>query len=181
MTLRFATAREVFDAMPTVADDMVSGPSDESPATFVRTLAASETPEDAIAFLSYVLGRREAVWWSCQCVRALNDIAAGHEDEALRAAEAWVRSPGEDKRRAALALGLSGDKALASSWLVLAAGWSGGNLTEGPTPVPTRPHLTPRAARGAILVALARKSSAQRAASLNLCVDAGLRLVGGMA
>lgn len=175
--LRFTTAREVSEALPTLADDMRSATTDEAPPVFVRRLAASPTPEDGLTFTAYALGRREAVWWACQCVRALS-AAQAVEDPLLQAAEGWVRDPTEENRRQALAQGLAGDKAAATAWLALAAGWSGGSMSPNlDAPVPCLPFLTARSARTAVLVSLARVPAPERAARLKICIDAGLALM----
>ncbi len=58
--LRFFTAREVFEAFPGAAGDMAGTPRDdtETPLDFLARLLASPTPEDAVSFCAYLLGRR---------------------------------------------------------------------------------------------------------------------------
>ena len=97
--LRFTTARELFEAFPTARDDIGAEPTDEGPWAFLKTLLASPTPEDAIAFCAYLLPRREAVWWACQCVRVLAPPRDEAEQAALDTAETWVREPEESRRR----------------------------------------------------------------------------------
>lgn len=176
--LRFTTAREVFDAFPTAADDIKGSPTAESPPAFVRSLAASGTPEDAVTFCAYTLGRREAVWWACQCVRAIAQIASGTGDATLKAAEDWVRDPDEGRRVAALQLGMAADRRAPFPWLALAAAWSGGNISplEGNS-LPAGPHMTARATRIAILLALANVGARDRGPRLQVCVEGGLRLM----
>ena len=70
-TLRFATARDVAEAFPTLVEDMLAEPGEREPLAFLRELADGETPEDAVSFCAYVLPRRDAVWWACRSVRAL--------------------------------------------------------------------------------------------------------------
>ncbi|MDR7040139.1 MULTISPECIES: DUF6931 family protein [Methylobacterium] len=175
--LRFSTAQEVFDALPTLRDDMEAAPTSEPPHTYLRALGTSETPEDGVAFCAYVLGRREAVWWACQCVRLL---IPGPEtsDAALQAAEAWVHEPEEERRLAALTLGAEADRRLPTTWLALAAGWSGGNIARpGQAAVLAAPHYTAKAVRVAILSALARVTARERADRLRRCLEGGLRLM----
>ncbi len=175
--LRFATAREVFEAFPTARDDIQAAPDDEAPLAFARRLSESPTPEDAISFCAYLLPRREAVWWACQCLRRLLPHPGSEEEAALSAAEAWVREPEEGRRRAALALGMQGDRRSAATWAVLAAAWSGGSMTDGGHPVPAPPHLTAKAARAAVLTALARVGARERASRLKACLEGGLQLL----
>jgi hypothetical protein len=175
---RFTTARDVFDAFPAAHDDIEAEPTDDPPLVFLRGLVASPTPENGVTFCAYLLPRREAVWWACQCVRALNAIRGEAEEAALEAAEAWVREPEEGLRRAALELGGSGDQSAPSTWLAYAAAWSGGSMTTGDPPVPAPPHLTAKAVRAAVLMALARVPVKQRRESLGACLKEGMRLAG---
>jgi hypothetical protein len=178
--VRFATAREVFEAFPSAREEIRSDPSEDPPLAYLKSLVETTTPEDAVAFCAYVLPRREAVWWACQCVRALIPSPGAEETACLSAAETWVRDPEEHHRRAALQTGLQGDRSAAATWAALAAGWSGGSMIEsgqGPV-VPAPPELTAKSARIAVLTALARISAKERAARLRLCVDSGARLAG---
>src|SRR5579864_6955197 len=97
--IRFTTARNVFEAFPDLRP-MAPPPADESPPLdYARRLLASPRPAEAIAFLAFLLPRREAVWWARQCVVAL--LGPSADDAALRAADAWVREPEEQNRLAA--------------------------------------------------------------------------------
>jgi hypothetical protein len=176
---RFTTARDVFEAFPSVRDDIEVEPSDEAPLVFLKALAQSGTPENAVAFCAYLLPRREAVWWACQCVRALNASRGEAEDAALQAAEAWVQEPEEDARRLALQLGSDGNQGAPATWLAYAAAWSGGSMRTEEPPVPAPPYLTAKAVRAAVLMALARVPVTQRRASLSTCLNEGMRLASG--
>jgi hypothetical protein len=147
---------------------------------FLRGLLKSDTPEDAVAFCAYLLPRREAVWWACQCVRSLMAARSPAEEEALAAAESWVREPEEGRRRTALDLGSNGDRSAPTTWAALAAAWSGGSMTPpDQPPAPCPPHLTAKAVRAAVLTSLARVPVRERAERLNACLEEGIRLAGG--
>lgn len=175
---RFSSARDIFAAFPDAERHIGTPPGEESPLAFLERLRRGGTPEDAVSLLAYALGRREAVWWAAQSVRLLARIAPGQEDAPLQAAEAWVREPDDLRRREALRLGMAGNHRLASPWVALAAGWSGGNV--GPSMqavVAATPEMTPKAVRTAILVALATVSARDRAARLQACIDLGRPLM----
>jgi hypothetical protein len=178
--VRFATAREVFEAFPAAREEIQSAPSEAPPLAYLKSLVETATPEDAVAFCAYVLPRREAVWWACQCIRALVPSPGAEEKACLSAAEIWVRDPEEHHRRSALQIGLQGDRRLAATWAALAAGWSGGSMIESAqgVVVSAPPELTAKAARIAVLTALARIGASERAARLRVCVDSGARLAG---
>lgn len=175
--LRFATAQEIFDAFPAARDDIEASPTEEDPLAFLETLVASPTPEDAVGFCAYLLPRREAVWWACQCLRALDPTPPAEEAAAVQAAETWVREPEEHRRRAALQIGLEGDRRAPATWAALAAAWSGGSLYLDGSTTPSPPHMTAKSARAAVLTALARVGAKQRPARLRACVDFALGLV----
>jgi hypothetical protein len=175
MTLRFAVASAVFEAFPTAHKDIAAKPTSQPPLDFLRSLASGSTPDDALAFCAYLLPRREAVWWGCQCVRDLLGQTTADDEAALQAAEAWVYEPDEERRRAALAIGGSADRGAASTWVARAAAWSGGSLIvseHGGAPAP--PQLTAQAVRIAILVALAGKPN--RVAEIARCVERGVQI-----
>jgi hypothetical protein len=177
--LRFQSADAVYQAFPTLGETVAAEPSAVPPLEFLQALAAGGTPEDAIAFAAYMLPRREAVWWTTQCVRAIAPPASDTEDKAIKIAEAWVREPEEHRRRAALDQGLRGDKELPGTWAALAAAWSGGPMLVGEVIGPNAPpHLTAVASRNAILIALARSPPAERMQRLKLCVDGATKLSG---
>lgn len=175
---RFVAARDVFEAFPGAAAIIGTAASDEPVASFLETLLAGPTPEDAVAFAAFALGRREAVWWAARSVRLFGRIAPGQEDAPLGVAEGWVRDPEDGRRREALRLGMAGDPRLATTWVALAAGWSGGNIAPGEQGyVPAGPEMTPKAARTAILVALAQVSARERGSSLAASIEAAAKLM----
>ena len=153
MRIRFHTAADVLTAFPTLADDMAARPDGTEPLAFVKRLAAGATPEDSVTFFAYLAPRREAVWWACRALDALGmDTAA----PALDAAKAWVRRPDEEERVAALRAADVADQEAAATWAAFGAGWSGGNIApDGPAPVAAVPHLTAKAVRAAVLIAIA--------------------------
>lgn len=175
---RFSSARDIFAAFPSAERDISAPPSDEPPLVFLERLRRGDTPEDAVSLLAYALGRREAVWWAAQSVRLMLGIGVGQEDAPLQAAESWVRDPDDLKRRDALRLGMGGNHRLATPWVALAAGWSGGNV--GPNNhavVPATPEMTPKAVRTGILVALATVTAHDRSSKLQSSVDLGIPLM----
>jgi hypothetical protein len=177
--LRFETAADVFSAFPMLAEEVVKAPEAEPPLQFLKALGEGETPEDAITFAAYMLPRREAVWWTVQCVRSLAPPRSDAEDRAIRIAEVWVREPEEHRRRAALDIGMKSDRNQPSTWVALSAAWSGGPMMAGDVQGPPHPaHLTPQASRMAILIALSRTASGSRKEAIRLCVEGATKLAG---
>jgi hypothetical protein len=87
--IRFTSALSVFEAFPDLSYVATRPGGDIDPLDHARALLRSSRPSDAIFFLSHLLPRRETVWWAIQCVRTF--VGESGADEALRAAEAWVR------------------------------------------------------------------------------------------
>ncbi|MGX1788723.1 DUF6931 family protein [Bosea sp. NPDC055332] len=173
--LRFSTALQVFEAFPTARQVIATAPTTEPPLTFLRRLVASGEHKDAIGFCAFLMPRRETVWWALQSVQRMQP-AGTLPDPALNAAEAWVRDPTDETRRAALALGESGHHASLGTWVALAAGYSGGSMVSTHA-VPCPPDLTAKTARIAVLTALGRVPEPERDATLRNCIEACIRLV----
>jgi hypothetical protein len=175
--LRFNTAQQVFDEFPRVTAEIDLRPTEEPPLDFALKLLARAHRFDAIVFTACLLPRREGVWWGCQCVRALSGDKA---DDALLAAEAWVRKPEEEQRRAALEIAASGDRGVATTWLAWAAGHSGGSLTaEGSAAVRASPDATAINLKAAVILAIVERPMAEAPGWIKACVEAGLRFADG--
>jgi len=173
--LRFNTAAEVFEAFPAAKEVIATPPTTEPPLVFLRSLAKAGSPRDAIGFCAFLMPRRETVWWALQSVQRMLPPGAP-VDAGLKAAEAWVRDPTDETRRAALALGESGHHASLGTWVALAAGYSGGSMIATHA-VPCPPDLTAKTARIAVLTALGRVPERERDAALRNCVEACIRLI----
>jgi len=180
--LRFERVRDVIDAFPSVVHELDIEPSDEGSLDFLSSLAGGGEHDKAVGFCAYLLPRREAVFWGCRCVRKFVPKGTLDEEEGIRLAEDWVREPEEDRRMAALELGMRYSSKLATTHLALAAGWSGRSFSiAGGDPVPIQPHATARAVRAAILIAACRARPAEKAELMRGCVEDGVRIaVDGM-
>ena len=67
----------------------------------------------------------------------------------------------------------------AAGIIALAAGWSGGSMSNPGLPsVPPPPHLTPRAVNAGVLGALARVDNGHRGPTLKTFVDMAVGLTG---
>lgn len=177
MRIQFESARDVFLAFPTLESDLAARPGDAPPLDYLAALVASETPEDAVTFFSYLAPKREAVWWACCCIRLLSGETAGARGSPLAFAETWVKEPDEDHRRAALHTAEAADSGTAETWAAYGAAWSGGNLApDGNPPILAAPHLTAKAVRAAVLIAIADGPPRERGARLRRCFDEAVRI-----
>ena len=174
--VRFATARAVFESYPEVETKIGVAPTDHPPIDFAKGLLSSGKLADALTFCAYLLPRREAVWWACASVRRLQPDIPREDADGLRAAEAWVATPDDEHRRAALAIGTQGDSNHPATWLALAAGWSGGVQACGAKQLPVPAYMTARAARIAVFLSAAKVGSRQRQSGMQSCIVDGIRL-----
>jgi hypothetical protein len=179
-SLRFATVRDLYEAFPTAQEDVGAEPSDEPSLTFVKSLVETQSWDKAVSFCAYLLPRREAVWWGCQSLRRMQPHNAPADTVALDAAEAWVREPQEHLRRAALDLGTQGDTRRPTTWVALAAGWSGGSIAAPEYGnVPAAPYQTARALRTGLLIAMSRIASEETDKLMKPCIEGGVQLALG--
>lgn len=175
--VRFATARALFDSFATASSRISTPPTDEPSLLFLQGLVRSGKLEDALSFVAYLLGRREAVWWGCRSVRRIMSEIPANELDALQAAEAWVRDPEPELRLAAQDAATQADENGACAWLARAAAWSGGALVMGrAAPIAPPPELTPHAVVVAILLATRYLSPDERAAQFRICIEEGTTL-----
>ncbi len=175
--LRFKTAMDLFDHFPAARTDMRTKPTEQDCLAFLRGLAASATPEEAITFAAYLLPPREAVWWAHQCMHYVPDAMTDLDKRMVEFAENWVREPDEDMRNAALEAANAAETESPGVWIAFAAGWAG--ATMGPlnsAPVPPPSHLTPRAINAAVLGLLARIGMEHRSQALKGFVEMAVRL-----
>jgi len=178
--IRFVTAQDLFEAFPTASLDVDAEPNDQPSLLYLQDLADGEEPKKAVAFCAYLLPRREAVWWGCRSVRKLMPSQSAAELQLMQAAEKWIEVPEEEQRLVALDLGMKSNPNWASTWLALAAGWSGGNILLGiQATALAPPQQTPRAVRAAILSAVARLAPAERENGLRSCVADGIQIAAG--
>ena len=126
-----------------------------------------------MTFSAFLLPKREAVWWGCQCLRAFSPAYA---DEALLAAEAWVRTPEETIQRAALALSANGDRKTPTTWLAMAAGHSGGNIAPEGARFPARPgtDTTAISVKAGVILGLSRTPVPDQKAWVVACAEAAI-------
>jgi hypothetical protein len=175
--IRFTSPEQVFEAFPSAAEEIEIRPKSETPLEFARKLLAAGRRFESVVYLACLLPRREAIWWGIRCFQTIHP--QGHDD-ALAAAEAWVRDPSEATRRAALSLGWSHNPRKATTWLALAAGQSGGSIAAEHAPaVPASPQATAVAVKAAIILAITRASPPSQRAWLAACVEAGIRFADG--
>lgn len=176
--LRFTTAQQVFEAFPQLQSDVDLRPTDVGPIAYIEKLLAGSAPRQALAFIAYLLPRREAVGWLCEVLRSSGTTIEPQEEELVQLAEKWVASPTEAARKAAMSAGLASSQDTPGAWASLAAGWSGGSMTDNPDhPLPPPAHLTGLACKVGLTLLLARAPLDQHAEKIEEYVNIGMQLL----
>jgi hypothetical protein len=178
--VRFSTLQDLFGAYPSAGEDVGKGDPDMPSLDFLRQLADTKDWEPAISLCAYLLPRREAVAWGCRSLRRMADRFDESEDRAIAYAEEWAAEPEEWRRTRALALGNRNNPRSPTTWLALAAGWSGGSVMppecehrEAP------PEQTAKAVRVSLFVALSRLARDAKDRIMTPCLEDGIQSVRG--
>lgn len=169
--LRHASPCDLFAAMPGLRDlTQIRPRDDENHAGFMRRLAQTTTPEEAITFTAFAARPKMAVWFGYECLRRL-PVDLGQNDRALLELIAeWTHQPETDLRYRIMAQALFAETRSPAVTLGLAVGWSGNQIAPNdPAPVP--PQRCPRAVNAAVLSALARTDLSRRIEHLGKCID----------
>jgi hypothetical protein len=179
--VRFSTVQDLFDAFPTARDDVSKAAPEMQSLEFLRLSVSKLDWPPAISFCAYLLTRRTVVAWACRSMRRMVERLDDGEEKAIGFAEAWVEEPDEPRRRKALALGNVSNPRAATTWLALAAGWSGGSVVPGELgQVFAAPEQTARAVRVALFIALSRLADDSKDEIMTACLEDGIQCaIGG--
>ena len=147
----------------------------------LEALEADGMATDAVKLVAHALPRREGVWWACMCARATMPAELPPTDRAaLDAAEAWVRKPSDENRRAAFAAAEQARFGTPEAWAGVAAFWSGDSMAPvGQPAVPPAPHLAGLAITGAVTLASVRTDPARQPARLARFIASGRDIASG--
>lgn len=180
MRLRFDSGHEVLHSFATARSDIGHDLPDGPPLAYLDALHGSAGSAAALSFCAYLLPRREAVWWGCRALRTLaGGLSYDGGDAPLAAAERWVERPDDALRRLALALAMESELDYPEPWMAFAAGWAGGSMALGAYAVPAQPHLTARAVRAGLVLALAVLPPRRRREVGHQLVGLGRRIAEG--
>jgi hypothetical protein len=178
--VRFSTVQDLFEAFPPAVKDVGKADVGMQSLDFLRSLIEKRDWKPAIAFCAYLLPRRVAVAWGCGSVRRMVAQFDSNEDRAIGYAEAWVEEPTEATRGKALAIGNINDHNSPTTWLALAAGWSGGSVFPPEfDSVEAKPEKTARAICIALVVGLSQLSGDARDRVMTACLEDGIHFARG--
>lgn len=181
--IRFTTAAQVVEAFPGAADDLGDVPDGVAPLDHLAALSAAENPNAAIIFAALALPKRESVWWGCITLRGIAEVTGPLDDrarEGLRLAEAWVRHPEEEQRRAAGRYAESQYFEGAGAWIAFAAFTTSGSLAPaGLQAVPPSPEISGKCVAMAIMQATNHPDATRRLANLRVALESARDFAGG--
>lgn len=132
----------------------------DTPEGFFNLLKDAGAQDDAMAFLSFALPRRQAIAWGRDCVnktgRSVTLTLA--DTAATSAVAAWLDDPSEERRWTAHAAAMDAGLTTAEAMLAFSVYVSGGSLAPPncPQPVQPAPDLAGRIVFGAVLIAAVR-------------------------
>ena len=128
----------------------------QTPDEYLRTLQEHHQSEDSIKLLAHGMPERESTWWATQSAQKVADPANTADQEAIRAADAWVKNPSPATQQQATVAAAKTDYQTPGAWAAQAAAWA------QPQPpavaavaTPAAPRLTPHAVSGAVMLAAA--------------------------
>lgn len=154
-----------------------------TPRELLDALHAAGQHQTAVCFLAHALPAREAVWWSCLCLRKVAScLEAPEAVAAYKAAAAWVLDPTEERRAEAEAAAKAAGRGTPAELLGLAVAWTGGSLApplEKVPPVTPGPYLPAKGVYGAVLLAAARCTTPGVQEQLRLFADLGTAVAEG--
>lgn len=177
---RFVTVRDLFDTYPSASADVGAAEESMRSLDFVRALVGKKDWQPAVSFCAYLLPRRVAVAWACRSIRKMPGELRPDEERMLGFAEDWVEQPEEPRRRKALASGTMGDTRSPATWVVLAAGWSGGSVVPDEMgSAQADPEQTAKAVRVALFIALSRLEGDAKHRVMTACLQDGILFASG--
>lgn len=155
-------------------------PSD-TPGAYLEKLVAASAFHDAIRFLAAALPPREAIGWACLCLRRTAPPAPESPEKAiLDAAEGWVRSPGDETRRAAFDAATKLGSSSPAGLLALAAFFSGGSIAPaGMDAVPPPEKVSASMIAGGIFLAAIPGDPVRIPERLHACLNLGIDIAKG--
>lgn len=149
-----ATAAKVLERYEPSPEAAALATPDMAPRRFVDLLLAQELNEDALAFLAHALPRRDALWWGLRCVRAITPAQPAPEiAAALEAANAWITSPGDERRRKSMLAAEAATYGTPAGCIALAVFFSEGSMSPPDCPaVPVGEWFCARTLAAAVIL-----------------------------
>lgn len=173
--LRFEKARDLFRAYPEIEDDMDARPKGHTSLEFLEFLEASRAPEEALIYLSYLLPKRQAVWWGVECISEATGAMSTADHRIADSVVAWIGAPTQRNRRAAVLAAQRVRPTSSAAWLGHAVGASV-TTSDDEAPPPSAPtFLAHRYVSFSVVRAFRSVDMRRRSSVLHGFIAAGLR------
>ncbi len=151
----------------------------ESPYDLIIEASKNELFSDVVTFLAHGLPVREAVWWAANCASSRSDWNE-NEQNAIRAAKAWVHTPDETSRRFAEEMVKLAGLESGAGWAAQAAFWSGGSMIEASAPVVAPPpYIYAQAVAGCVNLTAVLLDGSHAIERYKSYLDIGLNIASG--
>lgn len=136
----------------------------QTPDQLVSALEQNNLQGDAVKFLANGLSEKDSVCYAVKAAQKAADPSNLADNEAIQAAQAWLRKPGEATQKVAADAAEAAGHVSPGSWAAQAAAWarSGPDLPAVPD---ARGSLTAKAVAGAVQLAAAPASARAQAAA----------------
>jgi hypothetical protein len=122
------TAKELSETADLSGPARALAKDESTPSGYLEELEKQELYTDAVRFLAYKLPTDAGIKWASACMKELRSPESQKEkDEALEAANAWIKTPGDQTRFAAKEAAGKATKG-DSKLLAMAVFMSGGSL-----------------------------------------------------
>ena len=152
----------------------------QTPAQFLAVLQERNLGADMVKVLAQGLPDREGVAWAVKCALKVADKLPAADALAMRAAEAWVKSPTAERQAAAAAAAQRTDFQGPGAWAAQAAAAANGGTTAFPEGMEA-PRLTPHAVGGAVLLSSSLLAAPEYAARILSAAQAAISAAAGIA
>ena len=126
----------------------------QTPTQYVAALEQNGLQQDACKFMAYGMSEKDAVCYATKSAKNVADLGNAAEQEAIAAAEAWMKAPSEATQKAAADAASKAGYESPAAWAAQAAAWAKSPAVPQ-VAVPGVSSLTSHAAFGAIQLAAA--------------------------
>lgn len=134
------------DSQPSAAAQALLTPQ-QTPSQYLNALQEKQMGPEMVKTLAHGMPDREGVGWAAQSAEKVSDKLPPDDLGAMKAAQAWVKSPTPENQAAAGAAAAKTNFSGPGAWSAQGAAWA------NPAPTAAGPRLTPHAVTGAVQLA----------------------------
>lgn len=152
------------------AQQILAANPQQTPSQYLNALQEKQMGDEMTKTLAHGMPDREGVMWASQSAEKVSGNLPPEDAQALKAAQAWVKSPTDANQAAAAAATTKTNFQGPGAWAAQGAAWSqpaapaAGTAPTAAAPAAALPRLTPDAVVGAVLLSAAIKANPALAA-----------------